>query len=297
MDRLALISVFVRSVETGSFSAAARDLGLSSTTVSNRVRALERWLGTRLLSRTTRKIALTEAGSAFLVHARRILEETEAAEAAATRLQVEPSGTLRINAPVTFSLRVLAPLVADFLADHARMHVSLEVTDRMVDVVEEPTDCAIRIGELEDSTLTARRIGRAPFVICAAPAYLHEHRTPQCADDLANHACLEYTLRAPRGRWRLVAPGGTVRDIPINGRMQASNGEVLRIAALRGLGLTLAPRFLVADDLANGRLIAVLEDHRLPSPGIYIVHAAGHQTTAKLRSFITYAAANLPRYC
>ncbi|WGF88744.1 LysR substrate-binding domain-containing protein [Marinivivus vitaminiproducens] len=283
----------MRTIDSGSLSAAARNLNVSPAAAGNHVRALERWLGTRLLNRTTRKIALTEAGSAFLVHARRILEETEAAAAAASRLHAEPSGTLRVSAPVTFSLRVLAPVIADYLAAHARMRINLEVTDRVVDLIEDRLDCAIRIGDLADSTLTARRIGHAPFVICAAPSYLDRHGRPTRAEDLADHACLEYSLRPPLGRWQLVAPDGAIRQISVAGRLEASNGDVLRVAALRGLGLTLAPRFVIATELAEGSLIPVLEEYGLPAPGIFIVHASGRQATAKLRSFTAFLANRL----
>ena len=284
------MEVLTRVLDRGSFTAAGRDLGLTPAAVGNHIRALEQWLGARLLHRTTRRLALTEAGEAFLQSARRILEETEEAKATASALQATPRGVLRLSAPVSYGAKVLAALIADYLVEQPEMKIDVTLSDRRIDLLDEGFDLAIRIGELEDSSLIARRLARAPFVLCASPAYLKRSRKPRHPSDLASHVCLEYTLRLPKGRWTFTAPDGETITADVSGRLKATSGELLRAAAVRGLGLTLAPRFIVDADLETGALVPVLSAYRPPESGVYAVHPAGRRVPLKVRSFIDFLA-------
>jgi DNA-binding transcriptional LysR family regulator len=293
MDPLRSMAVFACVIDNGSLSGAGRALGLSPAAIGNHVRALEEWLGARLLNRTTRRIALTEVGEIFLERVRRILEETEQAKETAAALHAAPRGVLRVSAPASFGVRVLAPMIADYLIAHPQMTLHVSLNDRFVDLLEEGFDVAIRIGDIPASNLVARRLGSAPFVLCAAPDYLERHGEPRELEDLSGHDCLEYTLRLPRGRWRFTAPDGKAVSVDVSGRLQATNGELLRVAALKGLGLTLAPSFIVESDLGAGTLIPVLTTFRPPAPAIHAVHASGRNATAKLRSFVEHLAVTL----
>ncbi|WP_315833508.1 LysR family transcriptional regulator [Bradyrhizobium prioriisuperbiae] len=295
MDRLASIEVFVRVVERGSLSAVGRDLSLSPAAVGNHIRAMEEWLGARLLHRTTRRIALTEAGELFLERARRILNETEEAKLISVELQGTPRGVLRITAPITFGMLKFAPVVADYLAENTQMQIDLTLSDQTVDLLQEGYDVAVRIGNLADSSLIVRRIADVPLILCASPAYLKQYGHPQRPDDLIRHQCLVYTLRLPKGRWTFVSRSGERESVDVSGRLRASNGELLRVAANRSLGLVLAPRYQVEEDLGAGRLVPVLEEFQVDRPGLFAVHPSRQKVTLKVRSFIDYLASHLPR--
>src|SRR5215469_3064810 len=256
MDRMASMAAFAKVVGAGSFSAAAREMQVSQALVTKQIQELESWPGARLLNRTTRRLSLTEVGTAFHERAARILEAVEEAKDAAGALQTLPRGRLRINAPVSFGLLHLAPAVTDFLKRYPDVSVELLVNDRVVDLLEGEFDVGVRIGRLRDSSLIARRIGPIRLAVCAAPDYLARHGVPKMPEDLAKHDCLEYTYFETRGEWRLRNPKGDEIVVPVSGRYLANNADVLRTTALAGGGIILLPTFIVGEDLRAGRWCA-----------------------------------------
>lgn len=290
MDRFRSIEVFVRAAELGNLSAAGRELGLSPAGVGNHIRALEEWLAARLLHRTTRRVSLTEAGQRFFESAQHIAAELADAKSATSALQSSPRGTLRLAAPVTFGMKVLAPIVADYLAAYPEMRIDIALSDRRIDLVEDGFDMAIRVGDLEDSGLIARSLATTRLVLCASPDYLKRRGRPRHPRDLGSHDCMEYTLRLPRARWTFTSPQGKKITQAISGRLKASNGEVLRAAAVRGLGLALAPEFVVNSDLERGTLVSVMNGFRLPGVGIFALYPSSERVPLKVRSFVDYLA-------
>lgn len=290
-DRLTGMEVFSKIAAVGSLSAAARALGLSQTMVTKHVAALEARLGVRLLHRTTRRLTLTEAGRRYLESCDRILADIAEAEGAAAAEHIEPRGTLRINAPVSLGTREIAAAIAAFGRRHPAVTVELGVNDRVVDLIEEGWDMAIRIGRMASSSLIARRLAPCRTVVCAAPAYLAAHGTPRTIEDLRAHNCLGYTLpsAAAAERW------GFGRDasigVSITGTLRANNGDVLRMAALAGHGVIYQPTFIVADDLVAGRLVALSLDHpAMEFPGVFAVYLPGRFPPAKVGAFVAFLA-------
>lgn len=289
LDRLTGIEVFARVAATGSFSAAGRALGLSQTMVTKHIAALEARLGTRLVHRSTRKIALTEDGKRYLEAGERILAEMVAADAAITSDRLDPVGLLRVNAPVSFGTDYLAPILPAFAARYPHVTVDLALNDRLVDLVEEGWDVAVRIGRLADSQLTVRRLAPCATVVCAAPAYLAAHGTPRSVADLAGHNCLGYTLSRPVGieRWSFGTKGDV--DVKVSGNLRANNGDALRRAAIAGQGIIYQPTFIVADALRSGELVALpLDQPPLTLGGIYGVYPPGRNPPAKVRVFLDF---------
>ncbi|WP_441242033.1 LysR family transcriptional regulator [Tardiphaga sp. 768_D3_N2_1] len=289
LDRLTGIEVFARVAATGSFSAAGRALGLSQTMVTKHIAALEARLGATLVHRSTRKIALTEAGQRYLEAGERILADMDAADAAITADRIDPVGLLRLNAPVSFGTDYIAPILPGFAKLYPHVTVDLALNDRLVDLVEEGWDLAVRIGQLANSQLTARRLAPCTTVVCAAPSYLAAHGTPHIVADLAQHNCLGYTLSRPVGveRWSFGAKGEI--HVGIAGNLRANNGDALRKAAIAGQGIIYQPRFIVADALRSGELIALtLDQPPLPLGGIYGVYPPGRNPPAKVRVFLDF---------
>ncbi|MBX3453167.1 LysR family transcriptional regulator [Ferrovibrio sp.] len=286
MDLLNDLTVFARVAEQGSFTAAAESLRLSKSAVSKQVARLEARLGSRLLTRTTRRLTLTETGRVVLDHAERALAEAQAAEAAVQNLQTAPRGLLRVNMPMSFGLSHVAPLLPEFLAAYPELRVEVSLNDRRVDLLEEDVDVAIRIGDLRDSTLAARRLAPIRGVVCAAPSYIERFGAPKTPDELKWHHCLIYTYLPEPDIWRF-SDGSAVR---VNGPMRANNGDVLLQAARGGLGIVRLPSFLCGNDLADGALVPLLEEYRLPDSGVHAVYPAGRHMTPKLRAFIDFLA-------
>jgi DNA-binding transcriptional LysR family regulator len=285
------MDVFVRVAALGSFSAAARALGVSQTMVTKHIVAIEERLGARLFQRTTRKLTLTEPGIRYREAAERILAELEEAEAEATAAVTEPRGTLRVNAPLSFGIREIAPLVAEFAERFPALTIDIGLNDRVIDLVEEGWDLAIRIGRLQDSSLVARKLAPIRVVLCAAPAYLQAHGTPHTVADLARHNCLGYSLpnAASAGRWAFGRNGDIV--VTVKGTLRANNGDALRAAALAGLGLVYQPSFLFADDLRRGDLVPVTLDHpTFQYANAYAVYSPDRHVPAKVRVFIDFLA-------
>ncbi|AKJ32188.1 LysR substrate-binding domain-containing protein [Caldimonas brevitalea] len=287
MDKLRSMEVFVAVAEAGSFAAAARRLDLSAVMVGKHVQELETYLGTRLIQRTTRRQHLTEAGRAYCEDCKKVLEQVRWAEASIEGLRSEPSGLLRVSAPVTLGAAVVAAHVGDYLQRHPQVRVELVLSDSLVDLVEEGYDLAVRIGERVDAHLVARPLAPYRVVVCAAPEYLRRHGRPLSPADLPRHRCLSHLVWTRRTSWQLMGgePGG---DWPQDAVFASNNGEALRRAALQGAGLLMQPEVLVADDLAAGRLVPVLDDF-LPAPRpVHLVYLPDRQALPKLRSFIAH---------
>jgi DNA-binding transcriptional LysR family regulator len=287
-DRLTGLEVFAKVAAAGSLSAAARAMGLSQTMVTKHLAALEARLGTKLFHRTTRRLSMTEAGRIFLESSERVLAEIEAAEAAVAADRLEPRGLLRLNVPLVFGVRQIAPRLAAFAREHPLVSVELGLNDRLVDLAEEGWDLAIRIGNLRDSSLVARRLAPCRMAVCASPSYLAANGTPQTIADLAKHNCLGYTL-AQAGADRWVMGGRSAISVPVSGNLRANNGDALLAAAVAGQGIIYQPTFIVADDLRAGSLIPLPLDQP-PSEllAVYAIYLPHRHPPAKVRAFIDF---------
>lgn len=295
MDQLSGLGVFAQVVEANGFTAAAARLGVSKAAVSKQVARLEDRLGVRLLNRSTRRLGLTEAGRDFYARARRILDEVEEAEQVASSRQVSPRGLLKVNAPVTYGLRALAPVVPDFMRRYPEVQIELVLNDRFVDLIDEGFDLAIRIAALPDSSLIARRLCAARHVLFAAPAYLDRYGAPQTPADLVRHECLLYTYLSSGDEWRFIAPDGKPFGVRVAGPMRANNGDALRLAAIAGLGIGYAPDVFMGDDFDAGRLVRLLPEWRTPETAVQAVYPPGRPLGAKVRVFIEYLSEILGR--
>ncbi len=290
-DRLAAMAVFAKVVDLNGFSAAARELGVSKSAVSKQVARLEDDMGARLLNRTTRRLSLSEAGLAFYQGAQRVLAAAEAAEAAVTHLAAAPRGVLKVNAPMSFGVCHVAPALSAFMARYPELSVELDLNDRVVDLVDEGYDLAIRITRLDDSSLIARRLAPSRNILCVAPEYLKRAGTLLTLEDLADHECLLYAYQAPAGRWRFHGPGGE-RQIRVSGRLRVNNGEALLQAAIGGLGIALLPSFICGGALRDGRLGQLMPEwNGRGSADINAVYPASRNLSPKVRVFIDFLAA------
>ena len=288
-DSLYEMSVFSKVVAAGSLSAAARDLGISTAVVSRRLAALEARLGVRLLNRTTRMLALTDEGASYHDACTRILGEIEDADAAAAARRVEPRGVLKAALPASFGHLHVAPLMPQFAARYPKIDLVLSLSDRTVNVIEEGYDLAIRIGEMEDSSLAARKLAPNRRVVCASPGYLKAHEAPRTPDDLLRHNCL--TTTELRMNWEYNGPDGTRGTVRVSGHYACDNWEVLREWAMAGLGVALKSTWDVRRQLADGSLIPLLPDYDFGTDvAIYAVYPHRRYLPAKTRVFIDYLA-------
>jgi DNA-binding transcriptional LysR family regulator len=285
MDRLTSLTTFVRVVDSGGFSAAGRRLNMSTTMVSNHVQALEDRLGARLLNRTTRKVSLTEVGKAYYDRCTQILADLEQADDIAGALQSTPRGTLRIYT-ATHTVRFIAPVVAGFLNSYPEVKVDLTIGERTIDLIDEGFDIAIRLTLPPDSSLIVRSLATWRHVLCCSPAYLEKHGPLQQLAELANHNCVRHALYPFEDEWRFVDRKGTPASARISGNLISNSGETLRTAALQGVGICLAPGFLIADDLESGRLVRLLSEYRPVEFSMNAVYPHRHHLSAKVRSFI-----------
>lgn len=286
MDKMRSMEVFVRVVDTGSFSGAARALDMSTVMVSKHIVALEKLVGARLLHRTTRSLSLSEIGERYAEQCRHILQLVQAAETGVLAMRAVPRGTLKLSAPVAFGSQCLAPAMADYLDRHPEVNLDLELSNRLSDVVEEGLDAAVRIGALKDTSMVARPLRPLQMIVCAAPAYLERHGTPRTPADLARHQCLNFMHWRHDRRWRL-ADGGDA-DTPPACRMRSNSGEALRQAAVAGLGVVMQAEPMLADDVARGRLVPILRDHWPVSRPMHLIYPRDRQSTPKLASFVEF---------
>ncbi len=288
MDIFVSLKSYAQVVELGSFARAAERLSLSTTAISKHVADLEAHLQTRLLNRTTRKLSLTESGQAFYGRCVQLLHDLEEAEQEVAGATGAPRGTLRLTASVNFGVREIAPAMAEFAVRYPELKFDVQLSDRIVDLVEEGFDLAIRIGRPGSENLVARRLGEIRMVLCASPSYLARHGTPQTADDLAHHNCLTYEYSSPRAQWRLHDADGREHLVQVSGSVHSNNGDLLAEAAVQGSGIVLQPEFIVGEHLRAGRLVPMLPDLRaLPLP-IYAVYPSRKHLSAKVRMFADF---------
>ena len=287
MDKLNAMAAFTKVVALGSYAEAGRQLGLTRSAVSKGVIELEQILGARLLDRTTRKVSVTEAGMAYYERCLAILADIEETELQVSRLHDEPKGTLKVNAPMSFGTLHVGRAVADFMAAYPDLKVELALNDRFIDPVEEGFDVTIRIADLRDSSLIARKLAPSRRVLVASPDYVRANGYPESPDDLVNHQCLNYGHSTLMQRWNLT-DGGKALNVPINSRLCANNGDVLRDAALAGQGITKLPTFLIGSEIEAGRLEVVLEDFPPTQLSIYALYAPNRYLAAKSRLFIDF---------
>ena len=291
MDRLTSLTVFGRVVESGGFSAAARHLNMSVTMVSNHIQSLEDRLGVRLLNRTTRKVSLTDIGRAYYERSRQILIDLDDADLIATAQQAAPQGVLKLFTSMIM-VRYLAPMVEEFLATYPAVSVDLTVAERMVDLVEDGIDLAIRtVQPTGSTTLVVRRLASWRHILCCTPAYLNTHAAPEHPADLAAHNCLRYAHYPFGNEWRFEGPDGESVSAPVSGRLITNSAEMMRLLTLAGQGLVLAPTFVTADDIAAGRLVALMPKYRPPEFSINAIYPDRHHLPAKTRAFIDLLAA------
>jgi DNA-binding transcriptional LysR family regulator len=292
MNRLDAMSVLVAVADAGSLSAAARALDIPLTTVSRKVAELEAHLNTRLLHRTTRQLSLTEAGISYVAACRRILEEIGEAERAATGEYASPKGELLVTAPEIFGRLHLVPVVAEFLAHYPEIDISLMLTDRVVHLIDEHVDAAIRIGKLPDSTLMATGVGTVRRVVCASPAYLAAHGVPARPQDLARHACITFEVLASMRAW-VFGTGKSELSVPVHSRLTVSTADAAIAAATLGVGLIRVLSYQVADAVRAQALRVVLDDFEATPLPIHLVHTGQAPLPLKLRAFLDFATPRL----
>lgn len=290
MDPLRDVAVFAQVVESGSFTAAAERLALSKSVVSKYVTRLEERLGARLLNRTTRRIALTEVGRTFYEHSLRGLREIEEAEAEVARLQNVPRGKLRINAPMSFGVLHLAPAIADLTRQYPDLAVDLHFDDRKLDLVEGGFDVAVRISDLADSSLVARRLGPCRHTVVAAPDYLARRGSPKTPEELAQHDIVTYQYQESARQWQFVDAEGRSIMVPVSGAIEMNNSLGMREAVLNGGGIMRTPTFVVGKDIQQGRLQPVLSQYRTLQLSIYAVYPQRRHLSPKVRAFIEFMA-------
>jgi DNA-binding transcriptional LysR family regulator len=293
MDRFTSMAVFVRAVDRGGFAAAAVEFGFSATMVGLHVRALEDRLGSRLLNRTTRRQSLTEVGRLYYERCKQILADVEAADSSANDLRGTPRGRLRVTAPVSFGVHALAPAIIDYLETHPEVEIDLALNDRVVDLVEEGYEVAIRVGTLADSSLIAYPLAPYQILVCASPDYLRQRGEPHHPSELTKHNCLGFAYWGT-GQWRFGGPPGEY-SVRVHGSLRANNGEALKMAARKGLGIIMQPEVLLAEDVRAGSLIPILRKFELPSRPMHVVHLPDRRPTPKIRTFIDFVAARFRR--
>lgn len=291
MYDLTAMAVFAAVADSLNFGKAADRLGLSKSAVSKQLSRLEERLGARLINRSTRQISLTEIGETYYVHCARILAEAEAAELAVAQLQDGPRGRLRVNAPMSFGTMHLAPAVSAFMCEYRDVSVELDLSDSLVDLIDEGYDLAIRITRLADSSMIARRLAPSRSLLLASPDYLKEFGAPGHPADLADHRCLIYTNNPDAVVWRFERNGENVQ-VPVSGPLRANNGEVLRDAAIDGVGLIVDPTFITHQAIRDGTLVPVLPEWKTRGRDIHAVYPHREHLSPKVRAFIDYLAAH-----
>lgn len=286
MSRFKQLESFVAVATLGSLSAAARQEGIAPAMIGRRINALEARLGIKLLLRSTRSMSLTSEGNAFLEEAQRILRELNDLESRISQGSVRPSGHLRVTAPAGFGRRHVAPLLPAFTESYPDVTISLDLSDRLVDLIEEGYDCAIRIGELEDSRIVGVRLADNKRVIVAAPAYLQRHGRPNTPDDLMQHNCLSFGQQGNQAKGWLLRQNGNLRAIRVKGNLACSDGSVLHQWTLAGMGLAWRSLWEVQEDIEAGRLLTVLDEYAAPPNGIFALMPERKHLPQRLRLFL-----------
>lgn len=292
MNRLEAMSILIAVVDSGSLSAAARRLDMPLATVSRKVGELESHLKTRLLHRTTRMLSLTEAGSLYVAACRRILDEIDEAERSATGEYAAPKGELVVTAPIAFGRLHVVPVVAEFLAHYPEIDINLLLTDRVVHLMDEHADVAVRIGELPDSTLVAMGVGTVRRVICASPAYLDAHGVPAQPGDLAGHACVTFEALASMRAWTF-GTGKSEQSVPVHPRLRVNTADAAIAAAILGVGLIRVLSYQVADAIRAGDLRVVLDAFESAPLPVSLVHTGQAPIPLKLRAFLDFVTPRL----
>lgn len=287
MDKLTSMSVFVRVAKAGSFAGGASELGISRAMATKHIMQLEGSLGTRLFNRTTRSLSLTEVGASYLERCQQVLMDVEEMEAAVTHLQTEPRGVLKISAPPVIGATHITRAVAEFLKIHPDLTVDMILQSSPGDLIDEGIDIAIYLGDLDDTSMVARKLASSSMVICGSPEYLAKHGIPNSPEDLYNHSCLINWASAPRNKWRFKGKIGYI-TINVSGRMQSNVADANRIAAVNGLGLVMLANYVVARDIEKGKLIPVLENYTLPPLDIHAVYPHRKYLSAKVRRFLDF---------
>jgi DNA-binding transcriptional LysR family regulator len=288
MDRLTEMEAFATVVDQGGFTDAAKKMGISKSAVSKHVSSLEARLGARLLNRTTRRVSPTEIGLAYYDRARRVLNDAGEADALITSMQSAPSGLLRISVATDFGVNHLSPILGDFLGEFPDITVNMVLNNRYVELISEGFDMGIRIGELEDSTLRARKLTETSRRMVASPGYFEKYGRPQKIDDLNDHKLLHYSNQSNSAVWKLKAPSGEKRQVRTAGWLTVNDGQSLLNAAISGLGIAYLPSFLYADALAKGLVVEAIPDLPVDTQGIYAVYPPGRFTQPKVRAFIDF---------
>jgi DNA-binding transcriptional LysR family regulator len=288
MDKLSAMATIVRAVDAGSLSGAARSLPSSLTSVSRQISALERQFGTRLLLRTTRRLALTDEGRILYERAKAILGEVKEIEAALSHNRHQPSGRIRVASPSLMGRLVIAPLLAEFLRRYPALSVDLLLVDRAVDLVEEDIHLAIRIGRLRDSQLVARKLADLRMIVCAAPAYLARRGVPEAPADLAHHDCLVFSDTPGSAEWRFADDSKAGRKIRISGRLWMNSLDALAAAAKEGAGIVRVPSWQAEADLAAGRLVRLLAEYEPAPVPLHLMFQPSRPASPKIRAFVDY---------
>jgi DNA-binding transcriptional LysR family regulator len=288
MDRLRAYEVFVTVVSRGSFTRAADALETSPANVTRYVNELEAHLGTRLLNRTSRRLSLTEGGESFYARCKSILDDVAETEGLVSSASVEPRGRLRINAPVSFGILYLAPLWPEFMRKYPDVELDVALIDRVVDIVDEGYDLAIRISRAGSTNHAARKLATSRNTLCASPAYLARCGYPAAPADLIEHRCIGYSYAATGDEWRLIDSESKAHTVKVNCHMHSNNGDTARAAALAGQGVIWQPTFLVGNDLRAGKLVQVLPEYRLPDIDILALYPSRRHLSAKIRAMVDF---------
>jgi len=292
MNILPYLETFSTVVDQGSFTAAAQALGISKPVVSKQISQLEKHLGVQLLLRTTRRLHLTQAGEVFSNYSHKILLDVREAEQAVLPMQSEPQGRLRISASESLAMTLLPETLLSFQEKYPKIELDVRISGRFVDLVEEGIDVALRTGELEDSSLMARRLMPCAFHVCASQQYLQQHKIPIHPEDLRNHNCLIYSQSPRANIWTFKEKNGSDINVKIHGNLYSDAGSLLLDAALQGNGVFIGPTYMVAKPIANGQLVTMLDEYLPASTGLYAVYPYSKLVSSKVRAFVDYLVEN-----
>jgi len=287
VDKLISMQVFEKVAKHNSFTAAARDMGLSKAMVSKHIASLENSLDVLLLNRTTRRLSLTESGAAYLERVKNILADIEEMELAVSTLSSEPRGTLKLSAPTSFGSFHLARAIGGYKQIYPDVHIEMILTERLHDLVEDGLDLAIHVGHLDDSSLIAKRLASARMIVCGSPAYFEKHGIPETPEDLIYHQCLIYSPRTPANEW-IFKKDNKKFNVRVSGDIRSNIGDALRVAAMQDSGLIQLPTYMTGLDIKAGRLQAVLENYEPPESPINALYLHRKHLSAKVRTFVDY---------